>query len=83
MCYLGSKNHHTSQGRATILKRLHQNHSGMARMKGLAHSYMPGMDRDVEKVVQNCEVCQNFQKAQAPLHPWEWPGSPWERLNVD
>ncbi|RXN33535.1 putative protein K02A2.6-like protein [Labeo rohita] len=76
-----------SQGRAAVLKQLHQNHSGMSRMKGLARSYMwwPGMDQDVEKVVQTCEMCQRFKKApaQAPLHPWEWPGSPWERLDVD
>ncbi|XP_039543047.1 uncharacterized protein K02A2.6-like [Pimephales promelas] len=76
-----------SQGRAAILKQLHQAHTGMSRMKGLARSYMwwPGMDQDVERVVQNCEVCQRFQKApaQAPLHPWEWPSSPWERLHVD
>lgn len=76
-----------SQGRTAVLKQLHQTHSGMSRMKGLARSYMwwPGMDQDVEKVVQNCEVCQSFKKApaQAPLHPWEWPGSPWERLHID
>ncbi|KAG1937540.1 retrotransposable element [Pimephales promelas] len=76
-----------SQGRAAILKQLHQAHTGMSRMKGLARSYMwwPGMDQDVERVVQNCEVCQRFRKApaQAPLHPWEWPSSPWERLHVD
>ncbi len=69
------------------LHQLHQTHSGMSRMKGLARSYMwwPDMDQDVEKVVQNCKVCRSFQKApaQAPLHPWEWPGSPWERLHVD
>ncbi|XP_026054203.1 uncharacterized protein K02A2.6-like [Carassius auratus] len=76
-----------SQGRGAVLKQLHQTHSGMSRMKGLARSYMwwPGMDQDVERVVQKCEVCQSFRKApaQAPLHPWEWPGSPWERLHVD
>lgn len=74
-------------GRAALLTQLHQTHSGMTRMKGLARSYMwwPGMDQDVERVVQNCEVCQSCKKApaQAPLHPWEWPGSPWERLHVD
>ncbi|KAI7802842.1 hypothetical protein IRJ41_020318 [Triplophysa rosa] len=75
------------QGRATVLKQLHQTHSGMSRMKGLARSYMwwPCMDQDVEKVGQNCDVCQSLKKApaQAPLHPWEWTSSPWERLHVD
>ena len=21
--------------------------------------------------------------ATAPLHPWEWPSSPWERVHID
>lgn len=43
------------------------------------------MDQDVERTVQKCEVRQSFKKApaQSPLHPWEWLGSPWERLHVD
>lgn len=61
--------------------------AGMSRMKGLARSYMwwPGMDQDVERVVTECEICQSFRKAptRAPLHPWEWPSSAWERLHID
>lgn len=66
-------------------KILHQSHSGMSRMKGLARSYVcwPGMDQDVEREVQYCEECQKHQKAPptAPLHPW--PESPWSRIHVD
>lgn len=62
------------KGRDKILQILHQTHSGMSRMKGLARSYVwwPGMDQDVERAVQSCEECQKHHKSPptAPLHPW-------------
>nr|XP_023659478.1 uncharacterized protein K02A2.6-like [Paramormyrops kingsleyae] len=76
-----------TKGRDKILKLLHQTHSGMSRMKGLARSYVwwPDMDQDVEREVQSCEECQKHRKSPptAPLHPWEWPDSPWSRIHVD
>ncbi|XP_061156017.1 uncharacterized protein K02A2.6-like [Syngnathus typhle] len=76
-----------AKGRGRMLKMLHQTHTGMTKMKGLARSYMwwPGMDQDVERTVQACHECQAHQKApaSAPLHPWEWPESPWSRIHVD
>ena len=76
-----------SKGRKQVLKLLHQTHSGMSRMKGLARSYIwwPGMDQEVEREVQACNVCQENHKSPptAPLHPWEWPESPWSRIHVD
>lgn len=75
------------KGRSTLLKQLHSMHPGISRMKGLARSYMwwPGMDADIEREVQSCHTCQENRKAPAaaPLHPWEWPESPWSRLHVD
>lgn len=43
------------------------------------------MDRDVEKEAQVCEVYQQYKKAPAvaPLHPWEWPATPWSRIHAD
>ncbi|XP_054875417.1 uncharacterized protein K02A2.6-like [Amphiprion ocellaris] len=76
-----------TKGRERMLKLLHQTHTGMTKMKGLARSYMwwPGMDQDVERTVQACHECQAHQKApaHAPLHPWEWPESPWLTVHVD
>ncbi|KAL3988098.1 5-hydroxytryptamine receptor 3 [Sarotherodon galilaeus] len=57
-----------TKGRDKILKLLHQTHTGMSKMKGLARSYA-------------CEECQKHYKS--PLHPWEWPESPWSRIHVD
>ena len=35
--------------------------------------------------MKSCEGCQEVQKtpALAPLHPWEWPVTPWERVHID
>lgn len=75
------------QGREMLLKLLHQTHTGISKMKGLARSYFwwPNMDKDVENDAQLCEVCQQYGKAPAmtPLHPWEWPTTPWSRIHVD
>ncbi|XP_034094911.1 uncharacterized protein K02A2.6-like [Gymnodraco acuticeps] len=70
-----------NKGREKILKVLHQTHSGMSR----SYVWWPGMDQDVEKEVQSCEECQKHHKSppSAPLHPWEWPESPWMIIHVD
>ncbi|XP_026016563.1 Fc receptor-like protein 5 [Astatotilapia calliptera] len=43
------------------------------------------MDENIEREVQACEECQKHSKSPptAPLHPWEWPESPWSRIHVD
>ncbi|CAM4597728.1 unnamed protein product [Leuciscus chuanchicus] len=75
------------RSRKAILKQLHHTHPGISRMKGLARSYVwwPGMDSEIEKEVQSCHTCQESRNppAGAPLHPWEWPETPWSRLHVD
>nr|XP_055054019.1 uncharacterized protein K02A2.6-like [Misgurnus anguillicaudatus] len=75
------------RSRKAILKQLHHTHPGISRMKGLARSYVwwPGMDSEIEKEVQSCHTCQENRNppAGAPLHPWEWPETPWSRLRVD
>ena len=73
------------QGR--ILKELHCGHPGITRMKALARSYLwwPGLDKCLERCVQDCLPCQATQNAPAPvpLHPWLWPTKPWQRIHVD
>lgn len=75
------------RGRKAILQQLHHTHPGISRMKGLARSYVwwPGMDSEIEKEVQSCHTCQENRNlpAGAPLHPWEWPETPWSRLHID
>ena len=65
----------------------HEAHPGESRMKVLAQSYVlwPGLEQDIVKKVKGCDKCQAHQStpAEAPLHPWEWPGFPWSRLHVN
>ena len=75
------------QGRTVLLDELHLGHPGICRMKALARSTMwwPNIDRELEIRVKSCNEClQNKHKpAEAPLHPWEFPGRPWSRLHID
>ena len=75
------------KGRPQVLQELHQSHPGIVRTKSLARSYVwwPGLDQDVTKLIEGCENCQQAQRepSKAPLHPWEWPKSPWVRLHLD
>jgi hypothetical protein len=56
-------------------------------MKAVARSYVwwPEIDSQIEQTVKCCDGCQLTQKMPqvAPLHPWEWPSAPWERVHVD
>ncbi len=66
------------QGRETVLEELHQlGHPGITRMKALACSFVwwPGMDKELELKVKQCEPCQKNQHlpAMAPIQPWEFP----------
>ena len=70
-----------------VLEELHKNHPGVVRMKALARSYVwwPGLDKDIEHHVKNCQPCQTVRNSppSAPLHPWLWPTRPWQRVHVD
>ena len=69
-----------------VLEQLHEVHPGVVRMKALARSYVwwPGIDRDIEGAVRQCQVCQLNQSRPATVaHPWEFPTRPWERLHMD
>ena len=75
------------QGRPRLLKLLHEGHPGESRSKMLARMYMwwPKLDDDIRDIVRACEKCQERKgKApESPLHPWQWPSRPWERVHID
>ena len=75
------------QGRTCALQQLHDTHPGVSKMKNLARSYFwwPGLDADITNAVTHCHICQSERAspAKAPLHPWEWPSKPWDRLHID
>ncbi|XP_043916150.1 LOW QUALITY PROTEIN: uncharacterized protein K02A2.6-like [Protopterus annectens] len=74
-------------GRSALLQQLHQGHVGITRMKALARSYFwwPKWDHDIDVAVKECNTCQQHRNSPvaAPLHPWEWPSKPWQRLHID
>ena len=43
------------------------------------------MDSDIEDTARACMGCQQTQRTPqtAPLHPWEWPAQPWQRIHID
>ena len=43
------------------------------------------MDKAIENVAQACLPCQAVKASPpaAPLHPWLWPNSPWNRIHMD
>ena len=75
------------EGRKKVLELLHESHPGNTRMKALARSYVwwPGVDQEIEEKVKAYSSCQRIRHnpASAPLHPWEFPQQPWERLHTD
>lgn len=75
------------QGRADVLRLLHEGHPGESRTKMLARMYLwwPRLDEDIRDVVRACEKCQELQSKSpdVPLHPWVWPTRPWQRVHMD
>ena len=70
-----------------ILKALHSAHLGVVKMKTLARSYVwwPRIDKDIEEITKCCEGCVQTQSnpRKVPIHPWEWPSKPWQRIHID
>ena len=73
--------------RQSVLEELHDVHPGVTRMKSLARSFVwwPNMDKEIEEISKDCETCCHNQNnpAAAPVHVWETPKGPWERLHLD
>ncbi|XP_072771353.1 uncharacterized protein [Nerophis lumbriciformis] len=57
------------------------------RMKEMARSYFwwPSLDAAIEEKAKSCSACQKLRNLPqlAPLHPWDWPEEPWQRVHVD
>lgn len=43
------------------------------------------LDNQIENMVKTCTGCHQTQRQPqiAPVHTWEWPGAPWQRIHVD
>ena len=73
--------------RNQVLTELHEGHLGIVEMKSLARSYIwwPKIDKDVEHLAKSCPgfQLQQNEAGKAPVHSWEWPATPWQRIHVD
>uniref|UniRef100_A0ABM0M6B6 Uncharacterized protein K02A2.6-like n=1 Tax=Saccoglossus kowalevskii TaxID=10224 RepID=A0ABM0M6B6_SACKO len=76
-----------AQGQLRILRLLHESHPGIVRMKAFSRNYVwwPYLDKDIEATVQSCNACQINAKLPptTPMHPWEYPKGPWDRVHID
>ncbi|XP_011883701.1 PREDICTED: uncharacterized protein K02A2.6-like, partial [Vollenhovia emeryi] len=70
-----------------LLQSLHETHTGIVKMKGLARQYIwwPNMDKEIEDIAKSCTSCcaSRPDPPSAPLHPWQFPEKPWQRLHID
>ena len=70
-----------------ILHLLHDGHPGMTKMKSIArlHVWWPGIDETIEQFVKTCTSCAQIARdpMKVPLHQWEPPAQPWQRIHVD
>jgi hypothetical protein len=73
--------------REYVLKELHLTHCGITKMKAIARSicYWKNIDADIERVVKSCQACALSQRqpSKAPIHHWETPMAPWQRIHAD
>ncbi|XP_062600131.1 uncharacterized protein K02A2.6-like [Saccostrea cucullata] len=70
-----------------LLEEIHAGHLGIVRMKTYARSYVwwPNIDSALEQTCRSCAGCLSVQNqpTAAPVHPWDWPETPWYRVHVD
>lgn len=70
-----------------LLKSLHETHAGIVKMKALSRQFIwwPNMDKEIEDIATSCSNCcaNRSDPPSAPLHPWQFPERPWQRLHID
>lgn len=73
--------------RKELLKKIHYCHLGVEKCKNRAREivYWPGMNQQIENVVNSCDSCMRFKNANVKesLLPQEVPIGPWEQLGMD
>lgn len=73
--------------RNKCLELLHEDHSGVVKMKRTARNivYWPNIDRDIEAIAKYCQTCQLNSKSLPELEAGVWPipEKPWSRIHLD
>lgn len=85
--YYGSRIIVPEISRKGVLSALHENHTGIVRMKMLARSYVwwPSLDKNIQDFVSSCLQCQQTLKVpkEKISHPWPSVSYPFERIHID
>ena len=70
-----------------VLKELHYQQPDIVRMKVLSriHAWYPGIDKDIESLVEKCVHCKMVQNESPSCenHPWAWPSKSMDRIHLD
>ena len=73
--------------RSQMLQLVHEGHLGIEKCKRRARDvlYWPNMNRDIQTLVQRCDVCQRhqYQQPKEPMLPHDKPQEPWEKVGMD
>ncbi|XP_062574843.1 uncharacterized protein K02A2.6-like [Saccostrea cucullata] len=73
--------------RTEMLNLIHSSHLGIVKCKSRSKDvmYWPGMSKDIEKIVSQCEVCAQHSTSnpKEPLIPLEVPDRPWANISAD
>ena len=76
-----------SSRRELVLKAIHEGHLGIEKCKARARIcvYWPNLDDDIEKVVRQCSVCNQYTRGnqKEQLHPHSIPMLPWHKVGAD
>ena len=74
------------QMRAELKRKLHSSHLGVQSCRRQAQEafYWPGMYKQIEEYVSNCQVCNTYQQGQQrePMISHPVPSRPWQVLAV-
>ena len=72
--------------RVKILDQIHTGHQGISKCRQRAGQsvWWPGLSKQLEELVKNCEECGKHQIQRAePLLPSRLPNLPWQKLGTD
>lgn len=73
--------------RKEMLNKIHYNHLGMEKCKNRAREilFWPGMPKQISDIIQNCETCQRYQRAQTKesFIARDIPEGPWQIIGID
>ena len=72
--------------RTDVLRYLHDAHQGVTKSRENAKNsvWWPGISRDIEKVVRNCNTCEKYRKDRIePMKGSEFPKRPWAKVGAD